>query len=256
MGLAGTLTFFLRMLSLVLLFLNVVIVSAVLAKCPTFPHFTAPGHYCLGKNIHFCLHPGELKAPLISTCHNGCTRNGRGTPDTCSTGNCKADERYVFCANPMCFESTCASPVINPQCQFAQTNPYNCKSGCACKPGKVRNLHGACVNYLQCPEASRIQCPSFYTGFKGQGAYCLNTDLHFCQFPGQNTPPVAQYCPLGCTREGPYKPDKCVEPFMGNQSANLYGNQYGNVQAPFSGSPFWFYSPSTGSRFFFCCTKS
>jgi len=175
--------------------------------CPTFPLFGGPGMYCLdSRNLYNCMGPGQKAPKAVSNCVNGCVPQPPGHNDICSVSpSCGQNEMFTPCFSSTCWEGTCANPVVGPQCSM------DCKTGCRCRNGFVRDSKGNCVAHHHCSAMSAPQCPENYHGYAGPGLYCLKNNLHFCQFPGQKKPQLASMCQWGCYLSGPSQPDSCVE---------------------------------------------
>lgn len=175
--------------------------------CPNFPYFGGPGMYCIDMtNLYNCMTPGQKAPKAVSNCVNGCIRQPPGQNDICSVSpTCGDNEQWTPCFSSTCWEGTCASPVVGPQCSM------DCKSGCRCRQGFVRDTKGKCVAPRACPSMHVPECPANYHGYAGPGLYCLKNNLHFCQFPNQKSPQLFRACQWGCYTSGPQQPDSCVQ---------------------------------------------
>mmetsp|Transcript_2034 Transcript_2034/g.3098 ORF Transcript_2034/g.3098 Transcript_2034/m.3098 type:complete len:111 (-) Transcript_2034:283-615(-) len=63
--------------------------------------------------------------------------------------SCGDSEEWVTCRSSTCFDKTCAL-ILNPDLEKKRPCTRDCKSGCACKSGYVRDSDGLCYEEDTC----------------------------------------------------------------------------------------------------------
>jgi len=211
-------------------------------QCPSGYDWGGAGTYCISDNVYYCDSAGQFNPRINENCGYGCTVAPPGYADYCTapSATCRPPSLPVYPTRyPTRFPTQPVYPTRYPTrfpTRFPTPPPTNsqywCPSGSSWNGQGTYCINGAIYMCYQAGGTAQFQqncgsrgctspspyggggittCPQGYD-WGGNGQYCINDNIYWCNSPSQANPQMSTNCgPLGCTNAPPGQPDYCTQ---------------------------------------------
>jgi len=168
--------------------------------CPQGNLWNGRGRYCISNNIYFCNTAGEKAGSIAENCNNqGCSPQSSGDSARCIARNPTCPTGRVWGGpGTYCLQGDLWNCDQNGKGRQATSIVKNCASqGCTVAQAGESDY---CTPATPAPTPSNNNNPRCPAGqyFIGNGGYCLENDVWFCDGAGSNARYLAAYCDHGC----------------------------------------------------------